>query len=563
MMGNRWVQYLALCLLPACDCGRGVSGHDPDADDVASDAAVDGSGGDVDGIPPDAEVPPDAEPRLAKVVINEVVVYAKHDWSDDSGIRFDAEPGTGLISTVDQYVELRNTDDIDLDLTGWTLAMIDADAATTSLSSAQTLIVFEAGSTVTAFQPGALAVIGDPAGRASTDCYLVLRDQYGRVVDDVEIGGLTDARDFEGDGPGDGAPEPTSNGFAKGAYDESIARPIGAADTDDDALDFVAQHATPLLPNAVFVPPVESVPPSVVAYTQSTELPVTGRVTITLDEPVDHESLGGNLRLRVGGVSVPLGFFTYDTDDTIIVVNPIGVLPFDADVEVTVDGGAGGVTDLVGNPLPATLTFSFHTEPAPSNPASVTINELCADALQDWDDTAAGNGTPFDAEPGTDAPASEDEWVELKVDLPTATNMSGWTLGLYRGPNLIDDARAVTPLSIPDITVRITGTGTGVGDIHPGDMIVIGDPLGSMPPDFWLELRDDAGHLVDAIEIGGNSTGTDRGGDGVDDGAPGPGEDAHGADLTTECVARVPDGTDTGDEAGDWAHAACTIGAAN
>lgn len=566
-MGNRWVQYLALCLLPACDCGHGLAGGGPDALDPAADAGDDGGGTAIDGgddadASPDA-IAPDAEPRLARVVINEVVLYPKHDWSDDSGVRFDAEPGTGLISTTDQYVELRNADDIAIDLTGWTLAMVDADAATTPLASAQTLIVFEAGSTIDSFQPGALALIGDPAGRASTDCFLVLRDQYGRIVDDVEIGGLTDARDFEGDGAGDGAPDPTSNGFAKGAYDESIARPIGAPDTDDDAADFVAQHATPLLPNAVLVPPVESDAPSVVAFTQSSTFPVTGRVTITMSEPIDHATVGGNLRLRIGANPVPLGFFTYDTDDTIIVVNPIGVLPFDSDVTVSLDGGPFGVKDLAGNALPADVTFTFHTEAAPANPAPVTINELCADALQDWDDTTDGNGVPFDGTPGTEPPASEDEWVELKVDLPGSSNLSGWTLGLYRGPNLIDDSRAVTPLSIPDITLRVVGAGTGVGDVAQGDLVVVGDPLGSMPPDFWIELRDEAGHLVDAVEIGGNSTGTDRGGDGVDDGAPGPGEDAHGTDLTTECVARVPNGTDTGDEPGDFEHATCTIGAAN
>jgi len=65
---------------------------------------------------------------------------------------------------------------------------------------------------------------------------------------------------------------------------------------------------------------------------------------------------------------------------------------FDVDIAVRVNGGATGVRDLAGNPLTSDLTFTVHTESSPTNPGLVRINELCADPLQDWGDTAGGDG---------------------------------------------------------------------------------------------------------------------------------------------------------------------------
>ena len=552
MGGARWVHVPVVLLLgglvPSCNCTE-HSGS-ADAADPVPDAATDA-------------LAPDAEPPLAQVKINEVVVFPHHDWSDEGGTPFDAVPGATLpVSVRDQFIELRNDGTDPVDLTGWTLEMSDPVPVTTQLSSHPD-VVFEEGSSLIAFAPGALLVIGDPEDRGSTDVYIVLRDQYGRVVDDVEIGGLSVARDMEGDGPGDGAPAPGANGYAKGSFDEAVGRPVGAPDTDDDQADFIHLWASPLAPNVVDPPPVETVAPQVVGYTTDPTHRISAAIRVELDEIVDPFSVDDNLRVEVGGSVVALGFATFEADDHVILINPVGVLPFDADVEVTVQGGAGGVRDLAGNPLAADLTFTVHTESAPANPGAVLINEICGQPQQDWNDDEDGDGVPFSPVPGTGLVDSDDEWIELLDLRPGATDMTSYTLVLYRGTNLIDDPAAITRLDSPLSEVQVIGAGTGVADVRQGDRIVIGDPGGALPPDFWLELRDETGTLVDAVEVGGNSSGTDHGGDGVDDGAPGPGQDANGADLSSECVARVPDGADTGDDAADFDHDAASPGSAN
>lgn len=552
MGGIRWYHalvVLAAGAIPACNC-TDHSGS-ADAGDTDADDGADANGG------------ADAGPPLAQVKINEVVLFPHHDWSDEGGTAFDAVPGPTLPATVrDQFVELRNAGNVALDLTGWTLEMIDPIGVVTDLDTHDD-VVFEAGSSLTAFAPGTLLVIGDPADRGSTDVYIVLRDQYGRVVDDVEVGGLSVGRDMEGDGAGDGAPDPGKNGYAKGSFDEAVGRPVGAADTDDDQVDFIHLWASPLAPNLVDPPPVESIAPQVVGYSTETAKRISEAIRVELDEIIDPFSVDAALRVEVGGAPVALGFATFDLDDHVIEINTVGVLPFDADVFVTVQGGVDGVRDLAGNPLAADLTFSVHTENAPANPADVMVNEICGQPLQDWDDTEGGDGVPFSTTPGTGMVDSDDEWLELVNLRPGVTDMTSYTLIIYRGANLISDPASGTPLDTVESFVQVIGTGTGIADVRQNDRIIIGDPGGAMPPDFWLELRDDSGAVVDTIEVGGNSAGTDHGGDGVDNGAPGPGQDATGADLSSECVARVPDLADSGDEDADFAHTAATLGTAN
>ncbi|MEM9489304.1 MAG: hypothetical protein AAGC55_09175, partial [Myxococcota bacterium] len=93
--------------------------------------------------------------------------------------------------------------------------------------------------------------------------------------------------------------------------------------------------------------------------------------------------------------------------------------------------------------------------------------------------------------------------------------------------------------------------------------VVVGNPDGALLRDTYVELRDPFGRLVDALEIGGNSELVDRGGDGVMNGAPEAGADGYSSGLADETIARVPDGGDSGDDAGDFAHATASPGAPN
>lgn len=533
---------------PACSCGGTLPAGMPDGAVVAPDA------------PP--SVGGDAAAGVPRVVLSELVLSPQHDWSDGAGTPFDATPGPGSPRQDDQYVELENRGGDPVDLTGWVLEIRDSSDSRTVLGQ-DGVLAFTAGSSLEALAPGGFAVIGDPAGQASTDAYVVLTTAEGDVVDDVEIGGLSPGRDFEQDGVGDGAPDAEHNGFARGSFDEAIARSDGAARTGDDQADFVAMPATPLLRNHVDPPVDDGAPLGVVATAEGASFAVTDPLWLTFDEPLDPASVDapGVVTVSAGGAPVALGFHTFAGDDATLVLNPVGRLPFDSDVTVTVAAGTGGAMDRAGHTLAAPAVFTVHTESAPPDPAPVRINELCASPRQDWNDSSGG-GEPFDGVPGGGKVDSYDEWIELVSAAPGPVDLRGWHILLYEGPNLIQDARQSTRLGGTSPTVRVVGGGT-LDAVQSGDRVVVGNPVGSLTPSLWIELRDDQGVLVDTVELGGNLVDDDRGGDGVANGAPAPGEDGSSTGPADEVVAREPDGADTGDDVADFDHAAATPGAPN
>jgi len=100
-------------------------------------------------------------------------------------------------------------------------------------------ILFPPSTTISNFTPGAYLVIGNPTGSNNMDCYFVLRDSNGNIIDDVEIGD-----DPENDGDGDGAPEAGEDGNADSIGNEAIARVPNGFDSENDQMDFVKQSAS-------------------------------------------------------------------------------------------------------------------------------------------------------------------------------------------------------------------------------------------------------------------------------------------------------------------------------
>ena len=158
---------------------------------------------------------------------------------------------------------------------------------------------------------------------------------------------------------------------------------------------------------------------------------------------------------------------------------------------------------------------------------------------------------------------SEDEWVGLGNLQTGPVDMSGYVLVLCRGFNSFGSSLSETRLGGGSATkvVKIYGTGVDITAVDYGDRIVVGNPTGAMPFDFYLELRDETGALLDAVEVGGNAAGEDRGGDGIDNGAPAAGSDGRAMAPSDEAIDRVPDLNDTGSDTLDFAYAAPSIGA--
>lgn len=522
----------------------------------------------------------------ARVLINEIVADPKQDWSHSfTGVnRFDGTSEDGIVNSLDQYVELYNAGSVVIDIRSWKLEVIDTDPSTTVIGQGEALgeVYRTSGtSTLSAFAPGDFLLIGDPVGVLSTDAYYMLRSRCGVLVDSVEVGGLSAGRDFKGNGINNGAPKAGSNARARGVFEEAVARVLVPGskvpqDTDDDLADFTSMRPTPLAPNVRLVPdPNDHTSPTVIAHPSGGGFPVTKPIRVVFDEVISGETaMGSNvnaagtgMRVTQGGIPIDLGAPELEVRDSVLIVTPIGRLPFSATLEVSINLDHT-LTDLAGNPVNP-MTFSIETEAAPSNPASVLINEVVTDPQQDF------SSLLFTGEIGSEEVTSDDEWIELLNLRPGTSNLRNYTLVIYNGPNNVTDTRTVvtlaSALSSSSATLRIFGSGTSIGEVEQDDYIVVGNPPGALLQDVYIELRrpvpggpqDGTGELVDFVEIGGNYWYEDRGGNGVNNGAPGSGRDGRSTGLDDEAVVRIPNGVDTGVDAADFCYAAVTLGGPN
>jgi len=432
------------------------------------------------------------------IVINEIVTDPQQDWS---GSGFTTLAGGGSITDIDEWIELYNAGPAAINLqagTGWTLAISDSATFTINFLSnpGTSVFVFSNGGSLTNFQPGEYLVIGNPPDALNNDIYLVLRNSSGVLVDDVEIGD-----DFEGDGPGDGAPDgSTSDGNATSITDESIARAPNATDTDNDIADFEKQSATIGAQNA---PPATPTPTATSTPTATT----TPTATVT---------------------ATPTPTMTPTTTAT---STATGTATATATATVTATGISA---------LPRLL-----------------INEIVADPQQDWSDNTGGDGLAFNNIPGNGSITDTDEWIELYNSGSTAINLqsgAGWTLTLTDSATV-----AINFLSDPGTSVFVFSNGGTLANFQSGEYLVIGNPPDALNNDVHLALRNSTGALIDDVEIGDNPEG-DATGDGAPDGGASNG---NAASLTDESVARSPNAADTDNDVADFEKQAATIGAPN
>jgi hypothetical protein len=178
-------------------------------------------------------------------VVNEIVTDPQQDWDQTAGgtgSPFSGVPGSGTVSTADEYIELKNVSASTQSLEGYYLEMLDttpsldcfafgATPAPGSCGQSAVYRVFDAsgveiggGSIQDLLRnvPAAgYVILGNPAGSMNNGVVLVLHDTNAGVdVDTVDIGG---------DAPG---------GNASSSADEAVARLPDGADTDSGADDF-------------------------------------------------------------------------------------------------------------------------------------------------------------------------------------------------------------------------------------------------------------------------------------------------------------------------------------
>ena len=109
--------------------------------------------------------------------------------------------------------------------------------------------------------------------------------------------------------------------------------------------------------------------PTVVAVTPvgaSTGVAVTTPVTVTFSEAMNPATITtSTIQLRDSNNNLVAGTVTYNTSTKTATLTPLSTLSNSMMYMMTIVGGAGGVTDLAGNPLATNIFSSFTTVAAP------------------------------------------------------------------------------------------------------------------------------------------------------------------------------------------------------
>ncbi len=196
---------------------------------------------------------PDAPPATAdaacpsRVLINEIVTWARQDWDDSAGgngVSFDSVPGSGAFdNSTDEWVELYNASSCAIDLRNHAISFVDGTPNTYvfGVTVGAQVLRFSVGGSVTDFRPGEYLVIGNPgdgqsSSQITSDVWIHLDDPTSAIVDEVALGTSTG-----GDGnSANNAP----GGQSTNTTDEAVARVPNATDTGNDSSDWSKQAAT-------------------------------------------------------------------------------------------------------------------------------------------------------------------------------------------------------------------------------------------------------------------------------------------------------------------------------
>ncbi|MBI3017719.1 MAG: hypothetical protein HYY62_06990 [Deltaproteobacteria bacterium] len=162
----------------------------------------------------------------------------------------------------------------------------------------------------------------------------------------------------------------------------------------------------------------------------------------------------------------------------------------------------------------------------------VVINEVVLDPKKDWnDDTAGGNGIPFDSVFGSSAADTGDQWIELYNATNQVLDISEWTV--------VDQKQNKVICQIGSGQCReIYNLGGNHISFMPGEFLVMGGWAEALPTNVELVLKDGS-TVIDEIHI----------------------SDGEASDENEEAIARKTTGISK--EVDDFRKEKSTIGAAH
>lgn len=531
------------------------------------------------------------------VVINEVITDPQQDWGASNF--FNPSPG-GTGDADDEWIELFISTD-DLNLSSWTIEMNDGTNVSGNLSAGgafnQSNYRSLTGGSLTKTKSGDYLILGDPSSgmmNSTGGLTVILKDGNGGTIDQVTIA--------TGSGTG-------FTGSASSTIDESVARIPNGSDTDVDATDFVKTRATlggtssptgTVVINEVVTDPftdwstssfdgtlgagtVDDNDEWIELYIGTAGLNLTGW-TIEMNDGtnVSGSIASGGVFGTVNYVSTNSGsFINTQAGDYLILGNPSGeinntsltIILRDASNaivdQVTIGGGSGEAPSGSNSAFNSEAIVRYpnatdtgtddsdfvQTRPTLGNTNSptgtVVINEVVTDPKQDW----STNG--FDGTIAGGTISEVDEWIELYIGT-AGINLTNWTLELTDGSNVTGN---LTSSGAFDVSNYISSGSGNFSNTTVGDFLVLGNPdgSGSMEDDIVITLKDASGTTIDQIELG-----DDVAGDGNGDGAPdGSSNGGLATGISNEAIARIPNGTDSGNDVNDFAAVPASLGALN
>lgn len=152
----------------------------------------------------------------------------------------------------------------------------------------------------------------------------------------------------------------------------------------------------------------------------------------------------------------------------------------------------------------------------------VLLTEVVTDPQQDFGESALGNAIPFDAVVGTGTVGSTDEYLEIFNGSSENLDLTGWTIQMNDGT---DELQGISE----DMDLYFSGGGA-VTNFQSGELLVVGNPQGSINNTLSVFLYNEQSELIDSVDV----------------------EDGNATSLEDEAVFR--------DSQGDWEQGVATPG---
>ncbi len=125
------------------------------------------------------------------ILVTEVVTDPQQDHSESAGgnaIPYDLFPGTGTVSSVDEFVELYNASDEAIDLNGYALAFLDTSPSNYVFGTTTAGVTrYSPGSSLNELLAGGFVLLGNPPGAINNKIVVEVYDPHGNKLDRVEI----------------------------------------------------------------------------------------------------------------------------------------------------------------------------------------------------------------------------------------------------------------------------------------------------------------------------------------------------------------------------------------